>query len=411
MSLVFFAGLTVTTDAQTFNWSPAGPIYTAGRARNMLVDKADAGGNTLYVGSTTSGIFKSSDAGQNWFPLNDQATVRNISYLEQSANNTIFVGTGEGFLRPSQAAKAQPGTGLYKLVGNNLVLVKDSNTTTCKINRIACHPFDANIIAISTRTGVLYSVDGGTTFITASTGTFTGMGQDVKFDISGNLYFSVGSVAGTSSVSSTVWKSNGPLSASSAFTDITPTSPSVPSPNFGRIELAISPSNPNVVYVSCANKYNNRSSATLQGLFVSYDATSTTPTWGIILVGSPQLDPLSNGGTLASGDYAHTILVDPSNSDHILMGGYTFYSFTRTGGTNSSPSGSWVQAGSPYALNSQIYLHENIHDIKIIGSNPIKFYFVTDAGIYRSIDLVGGIFPSFQPFYKGLVTGQFNSVS
>ncbi|MGZ4042528.1 MAG: WD40/YVTN/BNR-like repeat-containing protein, partial [Bacteroidia bacterium] len=175
MSLVFFAGLTVTTDAQTFNWSPAGPIYTAGRARNMLVDKADAGGNTLYVGSTTSGIFKSSDAGQNWFPLNDQATVRNISYLEQSANNTIFVGTGEGFLRPSQAAKAQPGTGLYKLVGNNLVLVKDSNTTTCKINRIACHPFDANIIAISTRTGVLYSVDGGTTFIPASTGTFTGM--------------------------------------------------------------------------------------------------------------------------------------------------------------------------------------------------------------------------------------------
>ncbi len=403
LSLVFFAGLTAGIDAQTFKWAPAGPIYTAGRARNMVVDKTDPSGNTLYVGSTTSGIFKSTDAGQNWAPLNDQATIRNISYLAQAADNTIYVGTGEGFLRPSQAAKAQIGTGLYKLVGNNLTLLPGSVSTGTVINRIACHPSNPNFIAITTDTGVAISFD-GSTFTPVSTGTFTGMGQDVKFDGNGYLYFSIGAVAGTGGVSSTVWKSTTPLTPSSVFADITPTSAAIPSPNFGRIELAVAPSNPNVVYASCANKFKTRSSATLSGLFVTYDSGAN---WGTVLVGSAQLDPLGNGGTLASGDYAHTIVVNPSNSNQLFMGGYVFYTFTRTGGINASPFGTWVQAGSPYALNSQYYLHENIHDIKLIGT---KYYFVTDAGIYRSID-IGSSFPSFQPFYKGLITGQFNSVS
>ncbi|MCW3077130.1 MAG: hypothetical protein JWO32_1739, partial [Bacteroidetes bacterium] len=75
--------------------------------------------------------------------------------------------------------------------------------------------------------------------------------------------------------------------------------------------------------------------------------------------------------------------------------------------------GTWVHAGNSFFTNSQFYLHENIHDIKIVGGSPNKFYFVTDAGIYRSVDLgtSSQVPPSFQPFYKGLITGQFNSVS
>lgn len=410
LSILALSGLTVTMDAQTFNWSPAGPIYTAGRTRNMIVDKADASGNTLYVGSTTSGVFKSTDGGQNWFPLNDQGTVRNISYMSQAQDGTIYVGTGEGFLRPGQAVKAQPGTGLYKLNGINLTLVPGSVSTGTFINRIACDPTNAANIAISTNLGVFYSTNSGGTFTAANTGTATGMGQDVKFDGNGNLYFSIGAVAGNSTNSSTVWKSDGPLSGSSLFADKTPVSSLLPNANYGRIELAVAPSNPNVVYASCANKYVNKSSATLLGLFVTYDGGAN---WGNILVGSTQLDPLSNGGSIASGDYSHVILVNPSNQNQLFVGGYRFYSFTRTGGTDSSPIGTWQTAGSPFAFNSQFYLRENIHDIKIVGGNPTKFYFITDAGIYRSTDLANtsNLPPSFQPFYKGLITGQFNSVS
>lgn len=407
--LAALSTLTAGLDAQTMNWSPAGPIYTAGRTRNMIVDKNDASGNTLYVGSTTSGIFKSTDGGANWAPLNDQGAVRNISYMAQAANGDIYVGTGEGFLRPSQAAKSQPGTGLYKLVGNALQLVASYTLTGTSINRVACSQIDANKIAIATNLGVLVSTDGGANFALANTGTFTPtpnvtVGQDVKFSGDGNLYFSVGPVTGATSVSSTLWKStDGTLSA---FNNVTPSSAQLASSVFGRIEIGIAPGNPNVVYASCAKKYVSKSSASLQGFFVSYDAANT---WGLILVGSSQLDPLSNGGTIASGDYAHVVKVNPLNSNEVFLGGYNLFRFTRTGGSNSSPVGSWSQQGFHFAPNTQFYVHENIHDVQMIvsGGNITKYYIITDAGIYRSID---GLF-TFQPFYKGLVTGQFNSVS
>src|ERR1044072_8773240 len=75
------------TEAQTINWAPAGAIYTAGRTRNMIVDKADPSGNTLLVGSV-GGIFISGNGGTSWQPLDDQGTVRSISYLTQASNKT-----------------------------------------------------------------------------------------------------------------------------------------------------------------------------------------------------------------------------------------------------------------------------------------------------------------------------------
>jgi len=403
------AGLTTAVDAQTFNWAPAGPINTAGRARNLVVDKANS--DILYTGSTSSGIFKSVDGGTNWLPLNDQGTIRNISYMAQSVNGTIFAGTGEGFLRTSQKTKALPGTGLYKLNGSNLVLVADSSITGKVINKVACHPSQNGILALATEKGILISSTSGSTWINAP-GTPTGQtGMDIKFDNNGYLYCSIGSEVSTGTlgaIASTVWKSNSDLTA---FANITPTSGAVTNTAYGRIELAISPSNPGVVYASCSGKYTSSASATLAGLFVSYTGGEAPPPsnpWGTILVGSAQLDPLFNGTTRASGDYAHVLYVNPTNSNDVCLGGYQFYTWTRTGGSDASPIGNWYKRGNSNFFNFPFYLHENIHDVKYVGSgNSLKIYIVTDAGIYRSVDG----YNSFQPFYKGLVTGQFNSVS
>ncbi len=414
LGIIAFAGLTSALDAQVLKWAPAGPIYNAGRSRNIVIDKADPSNNTMYVGSTSSGVFLSTDAGANWNPLNDQGTVRNISYMAQSANNTIYAGTGEGFLRPSQKTKALPGTGLYKLVGTVLTQVANEFTTGVVINKVACHPTLSNIIALATDKGILISSDGGSSFVNA-VGTPTGQtGLDIKFDNTGVLWASVGSELGNvpfNAISSTVWKSAGNVNGTGvSFTDKTPSSNIVNGTNYGRIELAISPQNANVVYASCAAKYQSAASATLQGLFVTYDGGTT---WGTVLVGSSQLDPLFNGTTRASGDYAHSMLVDPSNSNKLYLCGYRIYTFTRTGGTDANPIGNWVKPGFFF---SQQYYHENIHDIKMVTvGGSLKWYFTTDAGIYRSgdfgnIDVFFGDVSTFQPFYKGLITGQFNSV-
>ncbi len=415
-------GFSTQAGAQ-YSWSQAGPLYTAGRSRNMIVDKNDPSGNTLYVGSTSSGVFKSTNGGVRWQPLDDHGTVRNISYMAQGPDGTIYAATGEGFLRTGQKLKALPGTGIYKLSGNSLVLVKDSGTVGKTINRIAVSPANGAVIAVASEKGIMVSTDGGQTFNLAN-GVPTGslyVGQDVKFDNTGILYCSIGNIKGpftgtAATPPSVVYKANDV--ALSGFSNKTPTASVLADLNYGRIELAIAPNNNNIIYASCANKNpdgKSVSASTLKGFYVSYDGANT---WALIVQGSPQLDPLSNGGTLASGDYAQTLLVSPNNPHQVFFGGYNLFVFTRTigapGDSDSSPIGTWQQAGYNFLFNTPLYLHENIHDVKIIPGNPIRFFFVTDAGIYRSTDLASAtaqIPPSFQPFYKGLVTGQFNSVS
>ena len=427
LSLIAMTGSLGLLEAQsTFTWNPAGPIYTAGRARNMLIDKNDPTSKTLYVGSTSSGIFKSVDGGAEWNPLDDQGSVRNISYLAQDKNNKIWASTGEGFLRFGQKAKAQKGTGLYTLVGTSLTLVQPASIVGDVITRIACDPGNDQRIAIASNKGIMVSTNGGSSFISLALPGFTNTtfvsGLDVKFSGDGTLYCSAGSeiaYLGNGTVFSKVYKADAGLTT---LTNITPTNSSLTDANYGRIELAVAPSNNNVIYASCAAKgignptttvLGAGASAVLKAIFVSYDAGST---WGLVLKGASQNDPLSNGGSIASGDYAHVIVVNPINPDELFIGGYTFVVYSRTGGTNADPTGVWSRPSNQFLSTFQNYIHENIHDIKIVPSavGNTKYYFVTDAGIYRSSDLAvfnsmyGG---SFQPFYKGLVTGQFNSVA
>ena len=423
--LIVLTGLMSFVNAQNFDWSPAGPIYSAGRARNIIIDKTDLTGKTIYLGSASSGLFRTIDAGSNWAPLNDQGTVRNISYISQASDGAIYVATGEGFLRPDKMAKAQKGTGLYKLTGTigsfSLSLVQDSSLVGSVINRIACHPSNSAIIALATNKGILISTNSGSSFVPAAGITATAnltFGMDLKFDNAGILYCSIGSEKGSApftNISSKIYKSSD--NSLTNFSDITPISSILSDSNYGRIELAIAPSNNNVIYASCSKKYIYPigNSASLNGLFVSYNSGST---WGLILQGSPYLDPLTNSSTIASGDFSQVLLVHPTNSNKLFFGGYRFYSFTRNMalGSDNSPIGDWLPIGNPFAINTPFYLRQNVHDIKIVTGTPSKYYIVTDAGIYRSIDMEGTAQQSFlpatfQPFYKGLITGQFNSVS
>ena len=61
--LIVLTGLMSFINAQNFDWSPAGPIYSAGRARNIIIDKTDLTGKTIYLGSASSGLFRTIDAG------------------------------------------------------------------------------------------------------------------------------------------------------------------------------------------------------------------------------------------------------------------------------------------------------------------------------------------------------------
>lgn len=387
----------------TYSWSPAGPVLSAGRSRNLVVDRNNS--NVLYVGSVSSGIFKSTDGAANWAPLNDQGTVRNISYLAQSADGTLYAATGEGFLRQTARSRAQVGSGLYKLNGINLDQVQPASVTGSVITRIACHPTNAARLAIAGSSGLLISEDGGATFVKASGAIApTATALTVAYDNAGNMYATA--TEATTGGSVKLFKSTGGSAA--GFVDITPVSSLLPNSNYGRIEIGIANSNNATIYASCAKPTtpnSNGSAANLYGFFVSKDGGAT---WILILEGSPQLDPLSNGGSINSGDYAHCVLVNPLDENEVYVSGYRFFRWRKNQG-GPEGVGSWVRFGNEAFFNTPLYLRQNIHDFKITtsGSSISAFYFVTDAGIYKSSDFL----TTFQPFFKGLGTAQYNSIS
>ncbi len=402
---LFVAVLGSEIKAQTYTWSPAGPVLSAGRSRNMIIDRTNP--NKLFIGSVSSGLFSSSNAGSTWSPVNDQDVVRNISYLAQGANGTIYAATGEGFLRATAKSKAIAGTGIYSLnpSSNTLVQIKDATVTGTVITRIACHPSDPNKMAIAGDLGLLITLDGGSTWTQASGAIApTATALTVHYDNAGNIYATYCTSLNNGGAQFVkVAKSSGDPAA---FQDITPPKLSLPDQNYGRIELGIANSNNNTIYASVARPTTlaNASSASLYGFFVSKDAGAN---WTLILEGSPQLDPLSNGGSLNSGDYAHCVTVNPLNQDDVLLGSYKLYSWTKTTG-GPEGVGTWTRHGNELFFGSPLYLRQNIHDLKVStsGSTINGVYIVTDAGVYKSVD---GLL-TFQFFSNGLGTAQFNSI-
>ncbi len=397
-------------------WSQAGPVYASGRSRNMIVDKSDPTGNTLYVGSVTSGLFTSTTGGNQWSAVTSPAGIPpNISYLAQLQDNSLLIATGEGFLRPGPKSKALLGTGLYKLSGSTLTQVQTASVVGTEINKIAVNPNDAQKFALATNKGIYVTTNGGTSMnlITASNLTFTTnvyYGLDVKIDNSGILYLVVGSersVAGSGP--SKVLRSTDANFTS--FTDVTPSNSLVFDQNYGRCEVAIAPTDNKVVYVACAGKYTGAPfSSNLTALYVNYDIVNTPTNWQVVLLGSTQNDAFGNGsGNIATGDIAQAMKVDPFNANNVFLNGYQSYYFQKTGTSGTGPVGTWTKLGNSLVSNIPLYLHENVHDLQFVTSgNAIsRYYFITDAGIYRSVDNC----LSFQPFYNGIITGQYNSVA
>lgn len=57
--------------SKVFNttWTQLGPTNIAGRVRSVVVDHTNP--SVIYTGSVSGGVWKSTNEGQNWFPLKD----------------------------------------------------------------------------------------------------------------------------------------------------------------------------------------------------------------------------------------------------------------------------------------------------------------------------------------------------
>ena len=367
------------------DWKELGPDNVGGRTRAILIDKNNP--TKIFAGSVGGGLWVSTNSGSSWQGVAgfDQQPNLVISCITQATNGDIYVGTGEGFMGMGGSfGTSTIGNGIYKSTDDgatfNLLastIPTTSNTTNATANtafisvyNLAASPTNPNLIYAATDYGLQVTLDGGLTWSHPVNTTYC-LDIDVAND------GTVMAVIGTNIYQST---------DGTTFNLLNPVG--FPTSYKGRIELAISPTDPNYMYasissiLSTANSFS--SGETMNGhLLGIYQSTDKGATWKTIANGGSSLfDPLGKQGT-----YANTIAVFPSDKTQIVVGGLDNWVWKQT--NPSTPGvGQWIQA-TFWAVRYPgftHYVHADIHTIKFNPTNPNIVYIGCDGGIFRSIN-------------------------
>ena len=143
-----------------------GPAGMSGRV--TALDLVESDPDIMYAGSASGGLWKSTSGGINWEPVFDEQPVLSIGAVAVYQHNPsiIYVGTGEGNPRNSQAA----GAGVYKSMDAGKTWEFMGLEATRNIHRIAIHPDNPDIVYVGAQgsawadteaRGVYKSTDGG----------------------------------------------------------------------------------------------------------------------------------------------------------------------------------------------------------------------------------------------------------
>ncbi|MBT8381340.1 MAG: hypothetical protein KJO59_03165, partial [Ignavibacteria bacterium] len=358
-------------------WEFIGPVNVGGRVVDLEFNPQNS--NIVYAGFATGGVFKSTDMGANWFPVFDDQAVLTVGDIAIDPVNSdiIYVGTGE----PNGGHNNFPGGGVFKSTDAGASWNYLGLFETVSIGRIIVHPNNTNIVYLAAvgsyfspnpERGLYKSTDGGTTwnqslFVSDSTGAIdiimdpsnpdnmmVAMWERVRRPTSSHLY----------GPSSGIYKST---DGGNNWSFI-PSSAGLPNPNnqnVGRIGLAISPSNPQIVYSLFTN------GSQIISLFKTEDFGNS---WTDV---DPD-DELDNGAAGFSW-YFGQVRVHPTDPDIVYVMDVAF--MRSTNGGNSWPI--------IYGYNGPGQLHVDHHALAFNPTDPSFIINGNDGGINISTD--GGV--------------------
>lgn len=341
------------------NWTFMGPSTSAGLAgvgRLNFVRIHPNDPNTIYVGSPSGGLWKSTDAGSTWSTNTDLiAQVIGCSDLaiDPVNPNTMYLATGD-----ETGAIAQPySVGILKTTdGGNTW-----NTTALtyylgnlrRISRVLVNPSNTDIVIAATSAGLYRSGDGGTTFTQVKAGSF----KDMEFKPGDpSVVYACGAEFDKSTDSGQTW------------TKITSNLPV--STNVSRMAIAVTEADPNYVYLIAGLPQPNYGT---EGFYKSTDNGTS-------------FFKISTPGLGNQQWYDLAIASSPANRDEVVIGGQSDFLISTNGGV------SWTDVGGS--------THVDYHDIVYIGAD--SFYTTSDGGIYRTTNRGG----SWSNLNNGLAISQ-----
>jgi len=335
-----------------------GPAMTSGRVMTVAVHPGNAG--IMYVGTASGGVWKSVSGGASWQPVFDREGSYSIGWitLDPKNPNVVWVGTGE---RNSQRSVAY-GDGVYKSEDGGRSWKNVGLKNSEHIGRIVVDPKNSDIVYVAAQgplwsaggeRGLYKTTDGGKTWTQVlNISEHTGV-SDVVVDPRNPNVVIASAYQRRRHFFTLI--DGGPESAIHRSTDGGKTwskvNTGLPGEELGRIGLAISPQNPDVVYanVEAANRKG--------GIYRSSD---NGVTW--------QKMSDYNQGSMYYGD----IFADPTEFDRIYIPDVLFQ-VSDDGGRTLRPLGTRA-------------MHVDNHIIWIDPANPDHYLIGNDGGLYRSWD-------------------------
>jgi len=364
-----FGGPAVIADdfaeAPDFNgleWRNIGPAFMSGRIADVAWHPDDS--SVWYVAVGSGGVWKTVNAGVTWTPVFDQQTAYSIGSvtLDPSNPETVWVGTGENVGGRHVAF----GDGLYRSDDGGHSWTNMGLENSEHISKVIVHPEDSNTLWVAAQgplwskggeRGLFLSTDGGETWEkTLGDDEWTGV-TDVIIDPRdpGVLY------AATWQHHRTVaaYMGGGPKSGIHRSLDggrsWQKLENGLPDGNIGKIGLAISATDPDVVYA--ALELNRREGAVFR-------SANRGASWtrGADAVG---------GGT--GPHYYQELYASPHHHDWLYLVGPNVQ-VSKDGGKTFTPQITPFQ-------------HGDMHAITFHPTDPDYIMMGTDGGLYESFDL------------------------
>lgn len=355
------------------NWTPLGPFMKAtgddtgvGRLNMVRIDPLND--QVMYVGAADGGLWKSTNGGASWSTNTDMLAVIGVADLAIHPTNTSIM-----YLATGDAESDRRSAGILKSTNEGTTWLPTGLSWTAtddySIRKLLMHPGDSQILLAATNKGVYRTTNGGTTWSAPTTF------QNFK-----DMEFKPGDPNTVYATSNEMWKS---VDNGVNWTKITS---GVPSADVVRMGLAVTPAEPNSVFLIAGKDSNGG----LLGIYKSTDSGTSfvtrfepdyTGTLG--LPNNPNILGNEPDGSDAAGQSFYTLAfaVHPTDPDFLLAGGVSQWA-SFDGGFTWSLSSHW--APDP----SYQFVHADSHEI-LFTDDGTKAYSCHDGGLAMFTDGTG----------------------
>lgn len=337
-----------------FKWRNIGPDRGG---RSIAVSGVKGRPKEAYFGAVGGGLWKTTDGGESWAPVTDglikSASVGAVAVSETNPD-IVYIGMGETCIR----GNIMPGDGVYRSTDGGKTWTHVGFSESHGISKIRIHPTNPEIVYVAAfgkfsvpneERGVFKSTDGGKTWKKVLFRDDKTAAIDIAIDPSNPnvLYASLWEAYRKEYQMSSGGPGSGLFKSTDGgetWTEIT-RNPGMPTGLVGRIGVAVSGANPNRVYALVENDKG--------GLFKSDDAGAT---WTLVN---------DNRAIRQRAFYYTHVFADPKNADVVYMQNTSMFRSTDGGKTTTA-----IDNGT----------HGDFHDLWIDRDDPTHLVVGNDGG-------------------------------